>query len=341
MALAYCQAELYAEYMLEAYGEDALAKMLSAYADNLSTRQALERSFHVSQQDFETGYKQHLEKIVAGLSTVQENQDLLAPRIAEAARRRSQEPGPAGPAGPRTAQSPRLSRGPALVDKALAAEPKQQLAAYVRARLHMVVGEDDQAYKLLAAALDPADPQDNLLGLLAGLELARDNHAEAARLYELGAKADPGDVKWVKSLARVYLKSGERQKLAEVLSRLAAVDPDDATVRKKLADLAQAAKDHAATVRWCQEVLQIDVMDPQTHRWLADALMALGKPDEAAEEYEVATELMPDEPGLWFQLAQARLDARQPAQAKAALEALLKLDPKYPGADLLLEGLKP
>ena len=228
-----------------------------------------------------------------------------------------------------------------LVDKALAAEPKQQLAAYVRARLHMVVGEDDQAYKLLAAALDPADPQDNLLGLLAGLELARDNHAEAARLYELGAKADPGDVKWVKSLARVYLKSGERQKLAEVLSRLAAVDPDDATVRKKLADLAQAAKDHAATVRWCQEVLQIDVMDPQTHRWLADALMALGKPDEAAEEYEVATELMPDEPGLWFQLAQARLDARQPAQAKAALEALLKLDPKYPGADLLLEGLKP
>ena len=33
--MAYCQAELYAEYMLATYGDDALAKMLAAYRDNL------------------------------------------------------------------------------------------------------------------------------------------------------------------------------------------------------------------------------------------------------------------------------------------------------------------
>ncbi len=228
-----------------------------------------------------------------------------------------------------------------LADRALAANPKQQLATYVRARLHMVVGEDQQAHKLLAAALDPADPQENLLGLLAGLELASENHAEAARLYELGAKSDPGDAKWIKSLARVYLKSGQKDKLADVLARLAAIDPDDATVRKKLAELAQAAKDHAATVRWCQEVLQIDVMDSQNHRWLADALAAQDKPAQAAEEYEVAVELVPDEPGLWFNLAQAYLDAKRRKKPKPRSKQVLKLDPKYPGADLLLEGLKP
>ena len=39
--LAYCQAELYAEYMLERFGDDAIAKMLAAYADNLTTPEAL------------------------------------------------------------------------------------------------------------------------------------------------------------------------------------------------------------------------------------------------------------------------------------------------------------
>jgi cellulose synthase operon protein C len=35
--LAYCQAELYVEYLLQQYGDDAIAKLLAAYADRLST----------------------------------------------------------------------------------------------------------------------------------------------------------------------------------------------------------------------------------------------------------------------------------------------------------------
>ena len=38
--LAYCQAQLYAQYMLANYGDDALAKMLAAYRDNLDSRAA-------------------------------------------------------------------------------------------------------------------------------------------------------------------------------------------------------------------------------------------------------------------------------------------------------------
>ncbi len=339
--LAYCQAELYAQYMLATYGDDALAKMLTAYADNLSTRAALERSFHVSQADFEAGYKKYLDEIVAGLSS---HKKAKPHTLAELEKLLAAEPkNPALLAEMALAQLSRKAYPDARrsADKALALDPRQQLATYVRARLHMVVGENDQAYKLLTAALDPADPQENLLGLLAGLELAKDNYAEAARLYGLGARADPADAKWIKSLARVHLKSGQKTELAAVLAQLAALDADDSTVRKKLAELAHDAKDHAATIRWCQEVLQIDVMDGQTHRWLAEALMTQDKPADAAFEYEVAVELTPDEPGLWFNLAQAQLDAKQPAKAKESLEHVLKLDPKYPGADLLLEGIKP
>jgi Tfp pilus assembly protein PilF len=63
--LAYCQAELYAEYMLDRFGDGALAKMLTAYADNLTTAAAIERSFGVKQDEFEHGYREHIKKVAA------------------------------------------------------------------------------------------------------------------------------------------------------------------------------------------------------------------------------------------------------------------------------------
>lgn len=66
--MAYCQAQLYAQYMLKTYGDDALAKMLSAYSDNLDTRGALERTFGVKQEAFEEGYLESLRQIAASLA---------------------------------------------------------------------------------------------------------------------------------------------------------------------------------------------------------------------------------------------------------------------------------
>jgi tetratricopeptide (TPR) repeat protein len=64
-ALAYCQAELYAEYMLDRFGADALAKMLAAYADNANTRTAIHRSFGIDRAEFERGYVEYLQKVAA------------------------------------------------------------------------------------------------------------------------------------------------------------------------------------------------------------------------------------------------------------------------------------
>jgi len=40
--------------------------MLTAYADNLTTRDALQRCFQVKQEDFEKGYLDFVKEIVAG-----------------------------------------------------------------------------------------------------------------------------------------------------------------------------------------------------------------------------------------------------------------------------------
>src|SRR5206468_12606893 len=51
--MAYCQSELYAEYMQVRFGSDAPARMLDAYREGLSTAQAIERVFQVPKSDFE------------------------------------------------------------------------------------------------------------------------------------------------------------------------------------------------------------------------------------------------------------------------------------------------
>ncbi len=207
------------------------------------------------------------------------------------------------------------------------------------ARVRLVVGENDAALKLLEDALDRDAPQENLLNLLAGLKLKAEQYDEAAALYQLGGKREPANSQWIKSLARVYLTSGNDEKLRELLPKLADLDADDVVVRKKLAELAVAAKDHAAAIRWAREAIHIDVMDAEVHRMLAEAEVLSGKHAAAAEEYEVAVKLQPDEPDLRLALARAYIDAKQPAAARKALNALLEKSPDHAEAKKLLEGL--
>lgn len=76
--LAYCQALLYVEYMLnrtEAAREDCLRRLLACYADGLATPAAIQRVFGVSQAEFEAGYLSFLKKQLAQIEAVKEKHD--------------------------------------------------------------------------------------------------------------------------------------------------------------------------------------------------------------------------------------------------------------------------
>ena len=60
--MAYCQAQLYARYMLKRFGDDALIKMLMAYRRGLTTDRAIDACFHVEKADFEKGYLAYLDE---------------------------------------------------------------------------------------------------------------------------------------------------------------------------------------------------------------------------------------------------------------------------------------
>jgi tetratricopeptide (TPR) repeat protein len=215
-ALAYCQAELYAEYMVARYGEDSLVKLLEAYADNLATDAAIRRSFGVEIVDFEKGYREYVGGVVSGI---------------------------------------------------------------------------------------------------------RDPHA----------------VKREKSLASVYLQTGEKRKLRDSLRRLAEGDDDDRVFRKKLLELAIEAEDFEDAVRWGTEVLQIDVTDAEVHAWLGRAYGALEKLAAAIDELQTAVQLAPQEADWRLSLAEVCMRAGRKQQAVQALRELLV---EYPGREDARELLK-
>ncbi len=218
-ALAYCQAELYAEYMLETYGDDALAKMLAAYADNLNTRDALERAFHVRQADFEQGYRRHLEKIVAGLTSRKKPKSFTLPELHKALAQDPQNPELLAQMALAHLNRQGYPEARRLADKALAAKAEAAVG-----QLTSGPGCTWSSARTTRPTSWPRQPSIRpsrrkiCWDFWPAGNWPAEHYAEAARLYELGAKADPGEMKWTKSLARVYLKADQKDKLAEILT---------------------------------------------------------------------------------------------------------------------------
>jgi tetratricopeptide (TPR) repeat protein len=222
--LAYCQSELYAEYMLARFGDRALAKMLAAYADNLTTPAAIERSFGVKQDDFERGYQEHVKKVAAEITAARE--------------------------------------------------------------------------------------------------------------------ADQQSLVKLKALAREYLKSGDDEKLADVLAKLAEADVDSLPMRKKLALLAYERKEWPEAARWAREAIHIDTNDAEMHRIAGDAAAALEKHDDAIHAYELVVRLDDESLAARAALVRAYAAAEQGDKARVELEELKKLAPGDGRIEELQELLK-
>ena len=120
------------------------------------------------------------------------------------------------------------------------------------------------------------------------------------------------------------------------MAMIADNDADDLDVRKALAEKHLAAGEAEKSEKWATECLYIDVLDPENHVLLADALSALKKFAPAIEEYQTALELKPKKAAdLKVKLAQAQFGLGQRDAAKATLDAILKDDPDHPEAKAL------
>ncbi|HZW33677.1 MAG TPA: tetratricopeptide repeat protein, partial [Isosphaeraceae bacterium] len=341
--LAYCQAQLYARYMLKRFGDDALIKMLMAYRRGLTTDRAITACFHVAKDDFEKGYLSYLDEVVKTIRTrVSEEEPVKFSQLERQLKAKPDDP----ELNARMAYEHFARRNYAearpFADKALELKPHHPLASYVKARLLQSIGDRPEAIlAVLEPALDPKRPNERVIDLLAQLKMEAGQLDEAASLYELARKDDPYHTKWIAGLARVHLRQKETAKFLNDLAMIAANDADDLAVRKALAERYLAQGNAAASEKWANECLHIDVYDPTVHVLLADARAAGRKFGEAIEEYQTALELKAKKPNdLKVKLARAQLGKGDRDAARATLDGILKEDPEHPEAKALREEIE-
>ena len=327
--MAYCQAQLYAQYMRKTYGDDALAKMLACYRDNLDTRGALKRSFDVDQADFEKGYLEYVRTIAKGLSAGAPADETKFSDLVKAHRAKPDDLATAGRLAAAYAEREEYPEARKLAQAVLDEDAKNQPAAYALAKVRMVVGEDDEAARVLEAAVDRKSPDAAALWLLATLKFQAKDLDEAEALFAVGVEKFPFEAKWKKALAKAYLVSGDEKKLATALEQLALADADDGVIRKKLAQMALDADDYPAARRWAVEALHCDIEDATAHRFAAEANAGLKDFAAAVAEYEAAVTLNDEDAEAWAGLLTAAEGANLPDVAKRARAALEKLDPEH------------
>ena len=65
--MAYCQSQLYVNYIKDKYGAAAIGDMLMAYRDSLSTAEVIQRVCKVDKETFEKGYRASLDETIKPL----------------------------------------------------------------------------------------------------------------------------------------------------------------------------------------------------------------------------------------------------------------------------------
>ncbi len=337
--LAYCQAELYVEYMFDSFGEGAAARLLSAYEKGHQTPEAIRHAFAVSLDEFERGYRRYVDEVVAQIRPTHTRTQRSLGELLRLAQRNPEDADLQADLASAYLRRREITKAQTHGQKALQGKPKQPQATYVLARLAIAGGQLKKAQTLLQGVLDEEEPDSEVLQLLAAIVTETRQYDRAAELYHLGIRRWPDDLRWKRGLARAHLLGGRHDRLAKALRQIAASDADDYTVRKKLAQLARAAGDQQQTLHWCQEALYINVLDVDIHQWLAEASLALGRQQRAIAEYTIAGQLQPAEPKWPLSVARVHLKSNRPDQARLVLAELLQRFPDHAEASDLWKTL--
>jgi tetratricopeptide (TPR) repeat protein len=279
--MAYCQSQLYVEYITKHGHSERVGELLAAYADGLDTTAAVTKVCKVDKAAFERGYRGYLESVITTLKSKPAEQQLTFREMQKAYEK---EPDNADLAA-RLAEQYLLRKNAAearkLAEAARAKNAKHALAAYVLAKLELAGGQTEKALSLLQGALDENAPEPKVLRELGKLYYDASQFAKAAGIFELGHKTEPYDSQWLLQLSRVYAQSGDKNKQIAALKELVRTDADDLEHRKRLAQLLEDAGRHAEAEEAAREAMEINIRDKEAREILFKALEAQKKNDEA------------------------------------------------------------
>lgn len=339
--LAYCQAELYVEYMLQGRTEQVLRDLLKAYAEGLATPDAIRQVFGMSQEAFERGYRVYVGEVTDAMSDLLPEVSRTFAELLAASRDDEDNPDLAADLAHAYLQRGALREALASARRALDLAPRHARATYVVARLQVRAGRPEMAAALLEDCLNEESPDLKVVNLLAGLQLKARDYGEAERLYRLGMRQNPNNPTWLRLLQRVFEWQGDEAKTAQIMGLLAEMDPSDVATRKKLVNMALESGDYESAIKWANQAVQVDVNDAELHKAFAEALIGRHNRKMALRELEAAVRLEPEDTDTKLALAETLLALGRNEEAREVATSLkgVALDrPRAAALQKLLEA---
>ncbi|QDT37435.1 tetratricopeptide repeat protein [Stratiformator vulcanicus] len=320
---AYCQAELYAEYIAERFGEQHLIDLIEAYRIGLLNAAAVEKVFGITLDDFEQGYQEYVSNIVEQLSSragpLQYDESDL-PEVAASQIRAAQM----------AFQQGRFDEAAEILDKLLAEKPDVAQAIVLRATIDFFEGRTREAFDRLEVALDKDSPDRQILITLAQLRRNQGDVVDAAELYSLAAEKFPLTPDYLRQAAELEFEIGLWAAALEHFTELCARDAHDLLARKRAAYLSLEMQKFDRAREFALGGMQIDVTDSELH-WIAGrAARKAGDLDRAIRSMTLADQFQPDDRAILSSLCELHTEAGQIPQAQAILDRLKSLHPHWP-----------
>jgi tetratricopeptide (TPR) repeat protein len=325
--MAYCQSQLYVQFMDKKFGPQSTGELLAAFADGLETDAAIAKVCKVDKATFEKGYRTYLDEVV---QSIHGKPAVKPPTFTELQDAHDKDPNNLDVAAQLAEQlflRRRMAEARKLAEGVLSQNKAHPLATYVKARLLLAAGDEDQARMLLESVVDEKKPETKVLQALGKLYYEAKDFNKATRMFELARKAEPLDSKWLVELARVYNQAGDRDNLISILRQLVPTEPDDLDNRRRLAQLLVEAERYPEAERYARQALEIDVLDMTAQQALGDALLAQRKLDQAIEVYNTALEMDEKHDPARVRLAQAYLAKGDKQKAENEIAKVIARDP--------------
>jgi tetratricopeptide (TPR) repeat protein len=267
ISLAYYQASLVVDHLVQTYGEPALWKMLRAYGRGLETPEALKDAYGISVAQLQTSFDAYTDKNYGAIV--------------------------------RALKAPELKEKPSLEDlKKLATEHPESYRVHMALADALNTAGDKagaiKAFERAAQLLPTANGRGNPHAYIARIAEEQKDTDRAIRAYQAVLMIDNADIESARRLAALLEAKGDAARTEDAYRRLVAADPFDSKGQTGLGRLALKRKDTALALRSFRSALASKPSDAAAaHADLAEALLANGQPAEAKREVLEALEIAP------------------------------------------------
>jgi tetratricopeptide (TPR) repeat protein len=359
IGFAYFQGGLIAEQLIASRGFDVIPSMLREFAKDRTTAQVFHDVLSIDLDDYDRVFDDYVKGLV-GDYRIEPRWDAESEKAFAAQTQAHPDDGRAwarlGWAHLQRQEGIDAGVALAAAKRLLPDDPEVIL---LEGRLAEVNGRADLAEAAYRRFLDAGGDDVGVRLFLA--QRALDGHPdakEAVTQLEAAKRCFPlmtGKASPYLQLAKLYQGAGETEKAVAELEAYAHIAPEDYGVRKQLLSWYRSKEDWKQVARLCSELNDITPFganrgqppDLDLHRAWADALLRLGRKDEAIRELTVQVDLigtLPEEKRVEAGGVQARLDlgdllleAGRPLDALEQAVAALRLAPQDAGA-LMLKG---